>query len=164
MGGDDTATAGNRRYPRICGECGIAFVASRRDARWCSSPCRLRAWRHRQRIGKTPADCKDHEQLVGRIDSLQAALEQAHAANVCAQQGCQLGAVAHTAQARNEVEYAGRVTPWRTAEWQEPTARLLRAKLTQQADELDRLRQENGLLRRWVSDHFDVGGRPRGRQ
>jgi hypothetical protein len=41
-----------RPQPRVCIICGVEFMSARGDARYCSSPCRQRAYR--QRLAVTP--------------------------------------------------------------------------------------------------------------
>jgi len=86
---------------------------------------------------------------------LQAALEREQAKGICACNGCRLDEAAAAGVARRQSEHNAQVAPWRDPEWEHPTVRALRARLTEQADELDRLRQANGLLRRWVSRHVE---------
>lgn len=47
------------------------------------------------------------------------------------------------------------MAPWRDTEWEHPTVRALRTRVVEQAGEMDRLRAENGLLRRWISQRVD---------
>jgi protein-arginine kinase activator protein McsA len=35
-------------YELVCEDCGTTFTATRHDARFCSSPCRQRAYRQRR--------------------------------------------------------------------------------------------------------------------
>jgi hypothetical protein len=46
-------------------------------------------------------------------------------------------------------------------EWEHPVVRMLRCTVTEQADELDRVRHENGLLRRWAGQRLNGGETPR---
>jgi hypothetical protein len=39
-----------RPQPRVCIICGVEFMSARGDARYCSSPCRQRAYRQRLAI------------------------------------------------------------------------------------------------------------------
>jgi hypothetical protein len=87
---------------------------------------------------------------------LQAALERAQAGDVCAQQGCRLQQATDTRQFGQPGDSGVDVAPWRDAEWEHPAVRVLRARVSAQADELDRLRQENGLLRRWIAKRVDT--------
>jgi len=87
---------------------------------------------------------------------LQAALERAQAGDVCAQQGCRLQQATVTRQSRQPGESGVDIAPWRGTDWEHPAVRVLRARVSAQADELDRLRQENGLLRRWISKRVDT--------
>jgi hypothetical protein len=43
--------------------------------------------------------------------------------------------------------------PWRDPEWNSVASRALRAELTKARGEVTRLRRENALMRRWISDH-----------
>jgi hypothetical protein len=43
------------RADRTCGTCGQTFTPTRSDGRYCSSACRQRAYRGRQRAEETPA-------------------------------------------------------------------------------------------------------------
>lgn len=75
-----------RRYPRRCAGCGAAFTTARRDARFCSSGCRRRAWRAARR--RTAVD--GTAALGAQVAALQAALQQAQHDDVCAVHGCRL--------------------------------------------------------------------------
>ena len=83
------------------------------------------------------------------------ALEFAQAGDVCARNGCRVTWTIAAEQARRQDVCDAQVAPWRHPEWNDSMVRELRTKLTEQAAELDRLREENGLLRRWVSRHVD---------
>lgn len=61
-----------------------------------------------------------------------------------------------TRQFRQPGESGVDIAPWRGADWEHPAVRVLRARVSAQADELDRLRQENGLLRRWIAKRVDT--------
>jgi hypothetical protein len=43
-------------YELVCLECGDDFTSTRRDTKCCSSPCRLRRWRHSQGGGDVDAE------------------------------------------------------------------------------------------------------------
>lgn len=156
MSDDEIAPASAREYPRTCGQCGSDFVAGRRDARWCSGRCRLRAWRQRHRCTDERGGRDECEHLARQVTALQEALERSERVNVCAHHGCQVDAIVQTTRAGEASTHRRELAPWRSAEWMEPANRILRAKITEQADELDRLRQENGLMRRWISEHSDI--------
>ncbi len=83
--------------------------------------------------------------------ALQAALKAAQLEGVCAQHGCRLLADQQAREAIGEGEERAAVSPWRYGEWNHPWVQRVRARLSEQAEELDRLREENALLRRWVS-------------
>lgn len=143
-----------RRYPRVCGLCGGAFVAGRRDARWCSDACRLRAWRQRHRSTGQPFDESERVRLLGRIETLERSLACAQATDVCAEAGCRLTQAAHAQRAEVGDERRVRVAPWRQEDWRQPVARDLHEQVCAQADELARWRRENALLRCWVNAHL----------
>lgn len=86
-----------------------------------------------------------------RVEVLQAALDSAQATDVCAQHGCRLARDVATAHEVEQPDHGTAVAPWRDPEWEHPLVRRLRTKVSEQANALDRLRLENGLLRRWVS-------------
>ena len=132
-------------YPRVCAECGRAFVARRRTARWCSDKCRLRAWRH-------AAQSTDHQQidrLRQQVEVLRNALQAAQGDNLCASAGCQLARAADT----NRSSSAPGAAPWRDPDWNSTPARELRQRLTRALQDVDRLRDENVLMRRWIMEH-----------
>jgi hypothetical protein len=145
-------------YPRICGQCGAVFIAVRGHARWCSDRCRLRAWRQRHSPGARNEVRNDEKSLAEQVRRLQSALEQAQAGDVCARQGCRLERAMAAGDAQRQGDHDAGVAPWRGSEWQHPTFRALRARVSEQADELDRLREENGLMRRWVDQHQHTPG------
>lgn len=156
MSGEQMVGEGRRRNPRTCGECGAVFVASRRHARWCSDRCRLRAWRHRQRSGEERAGSNDVGPLEKQVALLQAALARIQPDDPCAEQGCRLTSDEYIARARAHAEAPGRAVPWRSEEWDHPAVKTLRATVTGHANELDRLREENALLRGWVTDRLNI--------
>lgn len=149
-----------RRFPRACGSCGEGFAAARRHARWCSDRCRLRAWRQRRHPAYESSERTKNAVLLRQVLALQAALERAHAGQAYAAQGCQLADVNAATRARQQADQAAQLAPWRGAKWEHPAFRTLRVKVPEQADELNRLRQENGLLRRRASQRRN-GGEPR---
>jgi hypothetical protein len=153
----DTTAAGGGGYPRTCGQCGTAFMAVRSHARWCSDRCRLRAWRQRNSSEAQKGEHEDPLALVQQVRTLQATWERAQGSDACAHNGCRLVRTTAADQARRQGDYDAQVSPWRRPEWEHPMVRTLRAKLTAQSAELDRLRKENGLLRRWVSAHVGQG-------
>jgi hypothetical protein len=53
-------------YVMTCPECGQRFHASRCDAIYCSSRCRVRAWRRRQRDRKHTLEMQEIEPLFDR--------------------------------------------------------------------------------------------------
>jgi hypothetical protein len=130
-------------YPRVCPECGRGFTARRRTARWCSDKCRVRAWRHTARATDTAEIQRLHEQVV----QLRTALQTAHDDNICAMAGCQQLPVAHLDA------YTAKPIAWRDPDWNSAAARALRTKLTRTLNEVERLRDENTLLRRWILQH-----------
>jgi hypothetical protein len=87
------------------------------------------------------------------MQALQAALEAEQLERVCAQQGCRLLADHQATEAIGQGAKRAETSPWRHGEWDHPSVRRLRARLSEQAAELDRLREENALLRRWVREH-----------
>jgi len=145
--------ATERRYPRTCGHCGASFVAARSHARWCSSRCRLRAWRVRRRQNQGPGDLERDAQLSAVVGELEAP-EVSLCVDVCSQQGCRILACNHTADAVGEDERGVETAPWRSAAWNDPEVRRVRARLAEQSDALSRLRDENAVLRRWVSERL----------
>jgi hypothetical protein len=153
--GSDQIDVARRCYPRICGYCGNIFTAARRHARWCSGRCRVAAWREQRSRDRGGADSHGQAFPARREEQVHAALAEARDA-VCAWQGCQLTRHAAAGHAHRQDEHAAVVVPWRGVEWEHPTVCVLRARVSEQARELDRLREENGLLRRWVSRHVDV--------
>jgi hypothetical protein len=157
MSGQQRTGEGRRRYPRTCGVCGTVFVASRRHARWCSDRCRLHAWRHHQRSGREGSGSDEVGQLVNQVALLQAALERAESVNSCAEQGCQLVSAGHAAREGAAADASGWAVPWRSEEWDHPAVQALRATVTGQAEELDRLREENALVRRWAAERLNIG-------
>jgi hypothetical protein len=155
MSSTSSPTGEGRGYPRSCSWCGTAFVAVRGHARWCSDRCRLRAWRERNSPETRQGERIDVAALVRRVHTLQAALEREQAKDICAHNGCRFEPVIAAGVARRQSEYDAQMAPWRDPAWEHPTVRALRARLSEQAHELDRLRQENGLLRCWVSRHVE---------
>jgi ribosomal protein S27AE len=153
MSRSQTTAGSERRYPRTCAHCGATFVAARSHARWCSGRCRLRAWRAERKSLDGLDDGAPDAGLAARVRALQAALEVAQSAGVCAQQGCRLLTHHQAKEAIGEGEERAAISPWRDGEWDHPSVQRLRARLSEQAEELDRLREENALLRRWVSEH-----------
>jgi hypothetical protein len=135
-------------YPRVCGECGQAFLARRTTARWCSDKCRLRAWRHAARA----QDRRQIDQLREQVEQLRTALLAAQSSNLCAAAGCQN----RTAQSAGigDVDLGVPAVPWRSPEWNDHQVRTLRARLTTTTQELERLREENGLMRRWIHERL----------
>lgn len=89
------------------------------------------------------------------MQRLQAALTEAQEGDVCAQRGCQLTPLDAAEQTRGQGERGAAVAPWRDSGWEHPTVRALRTRVVEQAGEIDRLRVENGLLRRWISQRVD---------
>ncbi len=151
----DQIDMARRCYPRICGYCGNSFTAARRHARWCSARCRVAAWREQRSRDQGGAD--SHGQAAPARHEAQVAVAFAEARDaVCAEQGCQLTRHAAAGHALRQDEQGAAVMPWRGAEWEHPTVRALRTRVSEQARELDRLREENVLLRRWVSRHVDA--------
>jgi hypothetical protein len=49
---------GNKRYILCCAVCGLVFEATRRDALWCSSSCRVWLKRHPVHLNELRATCK----------------------------------------------------------------------------------------------------------
>ncbi len=94
---------------------------------------------------------------MSQVRLLQAALARAQAVDSCAEQGCQLVSADHALRARADADGSAHAVPWRGEDWDHPAVQTLRAAVTGHADELDRLRAENALLRRWVGDHLDIG-------
>jgi hypothetical protein len=97
---------------------------------------------------------------VRRVQALRAALDRAEDGWPCAQQGCRLVEVDAVTRTRERADHDAQHALWRSGEWEHPAVRLLRAKVTEQADELGRLRAENGLLRRWARQRLNGGETP----
>jgi hypothetical protein len=154
-GGQIVAAPG--RYPRICGQCGTEFVASRRDARWCSNACRQRAWRQRRADTGFAVEEGERTRLLDRIAILERSLDRAQSTDVCADQGCRLRLVEDVESAQAVDKRRAHVTPWRQERWSDPTVRQLRDRISVQQAELARLREANGLLRRWASERVGTG-------
>ena len=93
---------------------------------------------------------------MNQVELLRAALARAQAVHSCAEKGCQLVSAGHAARARVDADAGRRAAPWRNEEWDQPAVQTLRATVTGHADELDRLREENALLRRWVTAGLNI--------
>jgi hypothetical protein len=139
-------------YPRVCGQCGQAFLAQRTTARWCSDRCRLRAWRHAARA----ADRGQIERLQTQVKDLHRALRETQQDNLCASAGCQNATPIRAGHADHAPDRQRQAAPWRGPEWNDPAVRALREQLTNASHEIDRLRDENRLMRRWIHQRLEV--------
>jgi hypothetical protein len=156
MSSPSSRTGEGGGYPRICGQCGTTFVAVRGHARWCSDRCRLRAWRQRHSPGTRKENRNHDAALVEQVRTLQAALGQAQVNDVCAHHGCRREWTTAGRQLQRQGDHDAEVAPWRDPDWEHPVVQRLRTRVSEQAAELDRLREENGLLRRWVGERASL--------
>jgi hypothetical protein len=138
-------------YPRVCAECGRGFTARRRTARWCSDKCRLRAWRHATRA----TDNAEIDRLRQQVAQLRAALQSVQDDGICSTAGCQ-----QLPPPRQKTATAAALGVWRDPDWNGAAARTLRTTLTQTLQEVERLRDENTLMRRWITEHRDHRDHP----
>ncbi len=99
----------------------------------------------------------ERTRLLDRIEILERSLERAQAIDVCAEQGCRLRVVEDVESAQAEDNQRARVMPWRHERWSDPAVRQLRDRISVQQAELARLREENGLLRRWARERVGAG-------
>ena len=93
--------------------------------------------------------------LMRQVEQLQAVVSEAQDVDACAPRGCRLSTAAVVDQAWWHSGRGAGVAAWRDPKWDHPTVRGLRIRVSQQAAALDRLREENGLPRRWVSQRPD---------
>jgi hypothetical protein len=87
--------------------------------------------------------------LRRQVELLRDALQAAQADNLCASAGCRLAREAGT----DRSSCAAGSAPWRDPDWNSTPARELRQRLTRALQDVDRLRDENALLRRWIVEH-----------